>query len=365
MSGEILGVLKEFVLAFSVMVICAEALLFIFKRTVSFNFQYQFRKTVPYVSAIIVLLSRLYEKALPQTFLSDVVFPVVSVGQTHHLSVDMKAWIFAIYMVITAVFMLNYLIRFMIFSHKIQKGKDISDSYAKELSGRKISVYSSSECKSPFCYGIINKVIAFPVEYEDNTCYAIRHEIAHCDNHDPAVLIGAKFLALIMWFNPIAHIYYQKVRVSCEYASHERMNKDQAFEEKKQYMRTVLASTPRQAPVIYGAAFSAEKTLKQRFSNILINSKKSSKRSVILIAGAVILIAAAVILATSFMPEKMIKTVKVNYAPGKEVARSVEYEEYTDDKWFRGELPIASTEDAGYGITCATYTGTLYEWDRY
>ncbi|WP_026514043.1 hypothetical protein [Butyrivibrio sp. LB2008] len=59
-------------------------------------------------------------------------------------------------------------------------------------------------------------------------------------------------------------------------------------------------------------------------------------------------------------PGQRVKSVKINYAAEQEIRDVIDYEEYENGKWYRGDLQYDHTEDLDYGVKCVNYTGVLY-----
>lgn len=351
-----------FLISFSLMVITIETTLYLFRNSMSFNTQQVFRRSVPFFSLLTVTCASILRTTTH--IYTPIVTPYAKTISSNSIEArtDVIRLCMIAYLIITAVLILQYAMMYVICVISIKKSPEITYKFNYALGKRRIKVYSWENTKTPFCFGTLSKCIVFPSNYSSGLDYAIQHEISHCDNYDSITNNIARIMLLLMWFNPFAYLYYQQVKIGCEYACDERVTQDFSFREKKEYIEVILASTQRKHFIITGAALSTEKTLKSRFKNVLSNPPSNNKHSIVISFNVVLALMVVLTIATaSKIPEQLNKSVKINYSSAQEVNKEVYYEEYIDGKWFRGDLQFDSIEDLDYGIKRASYVGTLYE----
>lgn len=361
MKGIVFGCIV-LIISFSIIVSIVEVLLLVFRNSISFNIQYVFRRMIPFVSLATVIVAAIVSKTTNLEAKRTVFISGTESLKRNSFTQGISSGMCYICLAISSVLLLQYLFRYLASAYEITKGEQITVRFSDVLGDRKISVYSWKKAKTPFCFGIFKKSIVLPENYSDGIYYAVKHEISHCDNYDPLTILVAKLITLVMWFNPLAYVYYQQLRISCEYACDERVTKALSFEDKKEYVSVILASTPRTNSVFAGAAFATEKTLKSRFKNVLSKQRVTSRKSIAIVIGIVaIMIVCIAVVVADIIPERRTKSVKIDYSSEQEVQEAVDYEEYIDGKWFRGELHFDSISDLGYGVKSAEYSGILYE----
>lgn len=350
-------------ISFSTLVITIESILYLLRNSISFHIQHLIRRSIPFFSLVTVIISTVLRKTTNLVY-KEINVPLIntiSSGDMKIRSNDIRLVVIT-YLIITAILIFQYAVRYIICIINIKNGNDITYRFNHELGKRKIKVYMWKNANTPFCFGTLSKCIVFPENFSSGLDYAIKHEISHCDNCDSLTNNVARIMLLLMWFNPLAYIYYQQVKIGCEYACDERVTHGFSFSEKKEYIEVILASTQRKNFVFAGAALATEKTLKSRFKNVLSKPKNNSKISVIISVSVVLVLVTTIASITAIkIPDQRAKTVKINFSSEQAVNNEVYYEEYIDGKWFRGDLCFDSIEEIGYGIKSVQYVGTLYE----
>ncbi|WP_026666984.1 MULTISPECIES: M56 family metallopeptidase [Butyrivibrio] len=361
MTARIVEWAVVFYLFFGIMVVLLETLFFIFRKSISYNRQYCIRRLLPFITTAFMIVVYFLRKLNTGNRIIGETAIKAQKTLNSCLSIEKVSYIVGVYCAFVALFILHYILYYIIISKKITKSKEITQKYAGVIDKQDVTVCSWDKAKTPFCFGIINKKIVLPEGGAYGSSYVIHHELSHCENNDPLWMMISKFFLYILWLNPLAYYYYRQLKYSCEYACDERVTKQMSFEEKKIYANVILNNTPREQGMLFGEALVTEKTLKNRFKNILAKPIANSKKSLFIIVVTVLSVSALVAFAVAKKPAQMIKSVKVNYSSEEEVKDSVDYEEYIDGKWFRGQLQYGFTEEQKYGIKVANYTGVLYE----
>jgi len=59
-------------------------------------------------------------------------------------------------------------------------------------------------------------------------------------------------------------------------------------------------------------------------------------------------------------PGQRVKSVRINYDTEQEIKDVIDYEEFENGKWYKGNLRYDHTEDLDYGAKCVNYTGVLH-----
>ncbi|MDQ0168026.1 M56 family metallopeptidase [Bacillus horti] len=170
--------------------------------------------------------------------------------------------------------------------------------FIKESLGIKsnIQLAYSSGIRSPVLVGLWSPTIYLPVEKTANVdmSMVIRHELIHLKRKDlwfKAFTLGASALH---WFNPLVHLLRKDIHTWSELSCDEEVVREMSYAERKRYGETILnvVAGSRNLPVQFCASLSGDgKQLKRRLE-IMLNTKKLKKSTIVLTTVALITVGA-------------------------------------------------------------------------
>ena len=106
------------------------------------------------------------------------------------------------------------------------------------------NVYLSDRVTSPALYGIFRPRIILPIGWEtrEDLPWILAHERAHARHGDNLWRVMAFVTAAVHWFNPLAWLFLREVLSDLEICCDERVVRDIADEEKKNYAIALVRS---------------------------------------------------------------------------------------------------------------------------
>ena len=142
-------------------------------------------------------------------------------------------------------------------------------------------IYIGKSIELPFSYGILNKRIYLPLglSSEEQT-QIVAHERVHIKRQDPLIKMGAYFILLVHWFNPILWLSYILMTKDMEMSCDERALKEASKEEKYVYAK-VLLRISEEAPKSLPATAYSIGDVGQRLKNIFSFQKTNRKEKVV------------------------------------------------------------------------------------
>ena len=157
-----------------------------------------------------------------------------------------------------------------------------------------VRIVRSAEVSSPVAFGIIDRVIAVPFEFERlydarEQCFALEHELAHHRSGDLVANLIAFVLLCLQWFNPLAWVAHAAFRFDQEAACDARVLDKAMASDRADYGRAIAKAASGRA-LLFASALDRRNTLKRRLKSML-NSPTAGKR----IAGRVIILAAVAV----------------------------------------------------------------------
>ena len=218
---------------------------------------------------------------------NEVINPVISeaLASSPENSVNPLQVITAIasYMWVTGMIIMCLYTLFTFFSLKRKVGT------ATKLSE---NIYQSENVPSPFILGIIRPKIYLPYDInEKDTEYVIAHEKAHLKRKDHLIKPFAFLLLSLYWFNPLLWLAYIILCRDIELACDEKVVKEYAKEECKEYSYALLNCSINRKRIAACPLAFGEVGVKDRIKNVL-NYKKPAFW--IIIVGILVCIVTAV-----------------------------------------------------------------------
>lgn len=145
-----------------------------------------------------------------------------------------------------------------------------------------VRLLRSPEVCSPIAFGIIDKVIAVPMDFdrlydERERRLALDHELAHHRSGDLIANLFAFVLLCLQWFNPLAWVAHAAFRFDQEAACDARVLDKAKALDRADYGRTIAKAASGRA-LLFASALDRRTTLHRRLKSML-NSKTTGSRT--------------------------------------------------------------------------------------
>ena len=138
-----------------------------------------------------------------------------------------------------------------------------------------IRLVRSPEVSGPLAFGIIDRVIAVPADFE--TLYAeherrlaLEHELAHHRSGDLVANLLAFGLLCLQWFNPLAWAAHAAFRFDQEAACDARVLDRTDTQDRSEYGRAIAKAASGRA-LLFASALDRRNTLQRRLKSMLSN----------------------------------------------------------------------------------------------
>lgn len=157
-----------------------------------------------------------------------------------------------------------------------------------------IRVVRSPEVRGPLAFGIYDRVIAVPQDFEQlyaphERRLALDHELAHHRSGDLIANIFAFVLLCLQWFNPLAWVAHAAFRFDQEAACDARVLDKAKAQDRADYGRAIAKAASGRA-LLFASALDRRKTLHRRLLSMLSNPTAGRR-----FAGRVMVLAAIAI----------------------------------------------------------------------
>jgi bla regulator protein BlaR1 len=154
-----------------------------------------------------------------------------------------------------------------------------------------IRIVRSEAVRGPLAFGIIDRVIALPVDFDARFDAAQRrlaldHELAHHRSGDLVANLVAYVLLCLQWFNPLAWVSHAAFRFDQEAACDARVLDKAEGPDRAAYGQAIAKAASGRA-LLFSGALDRPTTLKRRLSTMLTNTTPRRR-----LAGKVIVLAA-------------------------------------------------------------------------
>ncbi|MCL6684519.1 M56 family metallopeptidase [Sphingomonas alba] len=145
-----------------------------------------------------------------------------------------------------------------------------------------IRIVQSSEVPSPVAFGIIDRVIAVPANFERlyderERALALDHELAHHRSGDLVANIFAFVLLCLQWFNPLAWVAHAAFRFDQEAACDARVLDKAVARDRAEYGRAIAKAASGRA-LLFASTLDRKHTLHRRLKSML-NTATAGKRT--------------------------------------------------------------------------------------
>ena len=176
-----------------------------------------------------------------------------------------------------------------------------------------VRLVRSSEVCSPIAFGILDKVIAVPVDFdrlydERERRLALDHELAHHRSGDLVANLFAFVLLCLQWFNPLAWVAHAAFRFDQEAACDARVLDKAKVRDRADYGRAIAKAASGRA-LLFASALDRRNTLHRRLKSMLNNPTTGNRT-----AGK-LMIMTAVAIALPLTATRAIEYVDVPEAP--------------------------------------------------
>jgi hypothetical protein len=138
-----------------------------------------------------------------------------------------------------------------------------------------IRLVRSGEVSGPLAFGIFDRVIAVPADFdrlyaERERWLALEHELAHHRSGDLVVNLVAFGLLCLQWFNPLAWAAHAAFRFDQEAACDARVLDKSAGQDRSEYGRAIAKAASGRA-LLFASALDSRTTLHRRLKSMLSN----------------------------------------------------------------------------------------------
>nr|WP_283938220.1 M56 family metallopeptidase [Sphingomonas brevis] len=138
-----------------------------------------------------------------------------------------------------------------------------------------IRIVRSPDVKGPLAFGVLDRVIAVPADFERlyderERGLALEHELAHHRSGDLVANLIAFVLLCLQWFNPLAWVAHAAFRFDQEAACDARVLDKAKADDRADYGRTIAKAASGRA-LLFASALDRRNTLHRRLKSMLTN----------------------------------------------------------------------------------------------
>jgi len=158
-----------------------------------------------------------------------------------------------------------------------------------------VRVVRSPEVAAPIAFGVIDRVIAVPAEFDRlygarERRLALEHELAHHQSGDLVANLIAFVLLCLQWFNPLAWVAHAAFRFDQEAACDARVLDKAKADDRADYGRAIAKAASGRA-LLFASALDRRKTLHRRLQSMLRSSNSTQRLAGRLLVGGAVAIA--------------------------------------------------------------------------
>ncbi|RZV51293.1 MAG: hypothetical protein EX258_03970 [Sphingomonadaceae bacterium] len=155
---------------------------------------------------------------------------------------------------------------------------DIMDKAERVATLGKVRLVRSPAVTGPVAFGIVDKVIALPIDFDDNFTtreqeLALDHELAHHRSGDLIANLAAFAVLSIHWFNPVAWAAWRAFRFDQEAACDARVIGTITSGDRVTYGRAIAKAASGRA-TLFAAALDDPENLKRRLKTMTFRKNK-------------------------------------------------------------------------------------------
>jgi beta-lactamase regulating signal transducer with metallopeptidase domain len=146
-----------------------------------------------------------------------------------------------------------------------------------------IRIVESSDVRGPLAFGIFDRVIAVPADFErlyapHERRLALEHELAHHRSGDLIANLFAFVLLCLQWFNPLAWVAHAAFRFDQEAACDARVLDKVHGHDRADYGRAIAKAASGRA-LLFASALDRRNTLHRRLKSMLTNPSSGRRLS--------------------------------------------------------------------------------------
>ena len=146
-----------------------------------------------------------------------------------------------------------------------------------------IRLVKTREVSGPIAFGIIDRVIAVPADFdtlyaEHERRLALEHELAHHRSGDLIANLFAFTLLCLQWFNPLAWAAHAAFRFDQEAACDARVLEKTGTTDRSDYGRAIAKASSGRA-LLFASALESRTTLHRRLKSMLSNPSSARRLS--------------------------------------------------------------------------------------
>jgi bla regulator protein BlaR1 len=157
-----------------------------------------------------------------------------------------------------------------------------------------IRIVRSHEVRGPLAFGVFDRVIALPVDFDERfderqRALALDHELAHHRAGDLVTNHLAYVLLCLQWFNPLAWVSHAAFRFDQEAACDARVLDRAGASDRAVYGRAIAKAASGRA-LLFSGALDRPSTLQRRLKSMLTNPTRDRRKAgkAMIIAGIAI-----------------------------------------------------------------------------
>jgi beta-lactamase regulating signal transducer with metallopeptidase domain len=155
-----------------------------------------------------------------------------------------------------------------------------------------VRIIRSSEVPSPVAFGILDRVIAVPADFDREYCprerrLALDHELAHHRSGDLIANLFAFVLLCLQWFNPLAWVAHAAFRFDQEAACDARVLDKASPHVRADYGRAIAKAASGRA-LLFASALDRRNRLHRRLQSMLRSPRPAGRLAGrLIVAGAI------------------------------------------------------------------------------
>jgi beta-lactamase regulating signal transducer with metallopeptidase domain len=177
--------------------------------------------------------------------------------------------------------------------YRLQRREVLRDSIQLARLGS-IRIVRSAAVGGPMAFGILNRVIALPIDFDDRydpneRRLALDHELAHHRSGDLVISHFAFLLLCLQWFNPLAWLSHRAFRFDQEAACDARVLSKASAEKRAAYAHAITKAASGPA-LLFAGALDRPRTLHRRLQFMLTSpstGRRFAGKALILLTAAV------------------------------------------------------------------------------
>jgi bla regulator protein blaR1 len=164
--------------------------------------------------------------------------------------------------------------------YRWQRREVLRDSVQMTRAGN-IRIVRSAAVRGPIAFGMFDRVIALPIDFEDRyeaqeRRLALDHELAHHRSGDLLVSQFAYALLCLQWFNPLAWMSHSAFRFDQEAACDARVLARVNCEHRGAYARAIAKAASGRA-LLFAGALDRPRTLHRRLASMLATPSRGRR----------------------------------------------------------------------------------------